>query len=89
MDGDPDPVPIFILSAVNLKTSCSWRGDVLVIISVSDPHKFSCGPGSRIPKMSIWISGSKEETLKKKNTLKNFQLNQNYVKKTLKLINKI
>ena len=23
--------------------------------SVSDPHKFSCGSGSRIPKMSIWI----------------------------------
>ena len=23
--------------------------------SVSDPHKFSCGSGSMIPKMSIWI----------------------------------
>ena len=26
-----------------------------VLISVSDPHKFSCGSGSRIPIMSIWI----------------------------------
>ena len=26
-----------------------------VINSVSDPHKFSCGSGSRIPKMSIWL----------------------------------
>ena len=26
-----------------------------VEISVSDPHEFSCGSGSRIPKMPIWI----------------------------------
>ena len=25
------------------------------LTSVSDLHKFSCGSGSRIPKMSIWI----------------------------------
>ena len=29
--------------------------NALLKISVSDPHKFSCGSGSRIPKMSIWI----------------------------------
>ena len=32
-------------------TGSSWRPES----SVSDPHKFSCGSGSRIPKMSIWI----------------------------------
>ena len=28
---------------------------ILIMSSVSDPHKFSCGSGSRILKMSIWI----------------------------------
>ena len=29
------------------------RKNLIMLGSVSDPHKFSCG--SRIPKMSIWI----------------------------------
>ena len=31
------------------------RGQLRLQTSVSDPHKFSCGSRSRIPKMSIWI----------------------------------
>ena len=32
-----------------------YKSTSTVSSSVSDPHKFSCGSGSRILKMSIWI----------------------------------
>ena len=43
-------------------------------ISVSDPHKFSCGSGSRIPKMSIWIRIQGGKHKRRISTQKNFKL---------------
>ena len=69
---------------------CGAIGKFLTIkfltFGVSDPHKFSCGPGSRIQKMSMWIriqtphflfgSGSKGgKNLRRQLKQTNFQLN--------------
>ena len=43
--------------------------------SVADPHLLLCGPGSRIPKMPIWIRiWSEEEKLHQKISTKSFKM---------------
>ena len=45
-----------IFSKCGSQSSCLKNADLdPAWTSVSDPHKFSCGSGSRITKMSIWI----------------------------------
>ena len=44
-----------LLTTVRLRPNIILKSLLGLLISFSDPHKFSCGSGSRITKMSIWI----------------------------------